>query len=200
MKLTRNASYRCIASEVRQALADHRPHWQRVHDRTFSTSYARFRLDARIPADAIEASQSARTVSVHSAFRLSIQRLQQTGLVWVTGVTRGAPARGTVTDDGALRGWRTVARVDASLVTTGQGGRTVVVAGALWSFADSIRVALVPIGAVAPWSVVSIGRTECIDSALGHRAGVYALVVDAGLGQGAFSVAATSDCKGTVFL
>lgn len=56
-----------------------------------------------------------------------------------------------------------------------------------------IRIALVSIGTVTSWSVVTVRCTERVDTALSHQAGVHALVVDARLGQRALAVPATSN-------
>lgn len=119
----------------------------------------------------------------------------QTRRIWISRVTRRASTICAMIDDGALRGRWTVARVNASLVATGQRGCTIYVSGALRPLAYSVRITLVSFGTVAPRSVVPIGCTERVDPALGHQAGIHALVVDAGLSQRALAVPATSDCK-----
>lgn len=96
-------------------------------------------------------------------------------------------------DDVAQRRWWTVAWIDALLIATRQRWEAVVVAGALGSFADFVRITGVSVRTVAPRLVVSISGTQCVDAALREQAGVDAFVVDARLNQRALAVATATE-------
>lgn len=107
-------------------------------------SSARLRFNARILANAAEASHLARTISIHSTLRLFVFNLWNTArLVWITRVSWWTSARGTMVVDVALSSWSTIAWIAAFFVGTSQIVRAVIVSYTFWAVAFDNWIATV---------------------------------------------------------
>jgi hypothetical protein len=96
-------------------------------------------------------------------------------------------------DDMTVGARGAVAGTRATGVATGEVVGTVVVYGALGPLALLVGVAEEALPAVAARLVVAVDLAECVIPALGYQAGVDALAVDAGLGEGALVTTAAAN-------
>jgi hypothetical protein len=100
-------------------------------------------------------------------------------------------------DDAAQRGRRTVARVLAPLVATGQVRRALGVGHTLGPVTPHLRVSRV-LGQAVARPRTCVHPALGVDAALRVRTRVDALSVHAGLGRGALGVGAATDCDHNV--
>lgn len=206
-----------IANVTLLAHTVHRAQRERVLDRTDRPLGAWFRLQARVLADATEASQLARTIRIHrtlrrigyrncrerksqSSVRVTLTTLRETMLLTllarqlrITGIAWRAAAARPMVIDPALGVRCAVARIPALLVLARLMVRTLVIARTLWPVATDERITPVAIGTVAASVVIVIRPAVRIRTALRVLARIDTVPVHAGFRRRTVTVGTATD-------